>query len=95
MAARMVGAAVTVTCKGAVAVTDGFRLSLSRDFPDVATALTVTKGGQLLAPRPLASRATPSPDSWEALSRLAYRTYAPSTEESRILGAGAGLSDND
>ena len=30
-----------------------------------------------------------------ALNTFAHRTYAPSTEESRLAGAGAGLSDND
>lgn len=30
-----------------------------------------------------------------ALERLAARTYAPATEASRLVGAGAGLSDND
>ena len=29
------------------------------------------------------------------LNTFAHRTYAPATEESRLLGAGAGLSDND
>ena len=29
------------------------------------------------------------------LERLAKNTYAPATEESRLAGAGAGLSDND
>ncbi|MGI9353404.1 MAG: DUF3726 domain-containing protein [Rhizobiaceae bacterium] len=29
------------------------------------------------------------------LTKLAHKTYAPSTEESRLLGAGAGLNDND
>lgn len=29
------------------------------------------------------------------LGKFAHKTYAPSTEESRALGAGAGLSDND
>lgn len=31
----------------------------------------------------------------EVLLRLAHRTYAPATEESRAAGAGAGLTDND
>ena len=31
----------------------------------------------------------------EALNRLAHRTYAPETEERRLAGAGAGLTDND
>ncbi len=29
------------------------------------------------------------------LAKFAHRTYAPATEESRLAGAGAGLSDND
>jgi len=29
------------------------------------------------------------------LNRFAHRTYAPETEERRLAGAGAGLSDND
>jgi len=32
---------------------------------------------------------------WEALGAFAHQTYAPSTEQSRALGAGAGLNDND
>lgn len=31
----------------------------------------------------------------ERLAAMAARTYAPDTEQSRISGAGAGLSDND
>ena len=31
----------------------------------------------------------------ETLGRLAHRTYAPATPESRLAGAGAGLTDND
>ena len=95
MAARQIGATVTVTSTGVVAVTDGAGLRLSGDFPSGTADLTVSKGGQLLDPKPLSTRATPSPRSWDTLNRLAHRTYAPATEESRRLGAGAGLSDND
>lgn len=35
------------------------------------------------------------PDGWKVLNRFAHRTYAPATEASRLLGAGAGVSDND
>lgn len=35
------------------------------------------------------------PTGWDVLSSFAHRTYAPATEESRALGAGAGVSDND
>lgn len=33
-------------------------------------------------------------ETWQEITSLAYRTYAPATEESRA-GAGAGLTDND
>jgi hypothetical protein len=33
--------------------------------------------------------------AWQQLNNFAHRTYAPATEESRLLGAGAGVSDND
>lgn len=45
--------------------------------------------------KPKATRCFPDPQDWVALSEFAHRTYAPDTEESRRLGAGAGLSDND
>lgn len=32
---------------------------------------------------------------WERLRRLAWRTYVPVSDESRLRGAGAGLTDND
>ncbi len=34
-------------------------------------------------------------DVWARLGIFAQRTYAPATEASRLLGAGAGVSDND
>ena len=34
-------------------------------------------------------------DVWDRLAALAYQTYVPSSEESRLSGAGAGLNDND
>lgn len=40
-------------------------------------------------------RGTIAPDVWAQLNGFAHRTYAPATEESRNLGAGAGVSDND
>ena len=32
---------------------------------------------------------------WPSIMELAYKTYVPATEESRVKGAGAGLTDND
>ena len=37
-----------------------------------------------------------APDEiWRELGRLAARTYVPASETSRLMGAGAGLRDND
>jgi len=36
-----------------------------------------------------------SDEVWEFLAALAAKTYVPATEESRLAGAGAGLTDND
>lgn len=95
LAARQIGKTVTVSDGQAVAVTDGEDISLDGEFQDSAAALTVEVGGQLGQGRAKVTRATPDADAWRELTRLAHLTYAPATEESRRLGAGTGLSDND
>ena len=40
-------------------------------------------------------RACLSENQFKRLNEHAQKTYAPSTDESRLSGAGAGLSDND
>lgn len=40
-------------------------------------------------------RASVDQQCWTCLTAFAHRTYAPASEESRRLGAGAGDSDND
>lgn len=46
-------------------------------------------------PRSPSIRGSVSSEVWARLNAFAHRTYAPATEASRILGAGAGVSDND
>ncbi|MFA3915972.1 DUF3726 domain-containing protein [Ruegeria hyattellae] len=86
---------VTVTSGGWTAITDGTELSAPDYAPDHAALLHVEAGGTLTTPRAHQSRATPATGTHVVLNRFAHRTYAPATEESRLLGAGAGLSDND
>lgn len=93
--ARQTGYCITVDCGVAKGVTDGTRLSLTDAFPPEADLVRVYLGGRLAEALALASRARPDEAAWAELNRLAHRTYAPATEESRLLGAGAGLSDND
>jgi hypothetical protein len=95
MTARRMTACVTLTCDAATIVTDGTGLTGAASLPDHADRLILSIGGTPPAPTQLASRATPAPAAWQTLGRFAQRTYAPATEESRLLGAGAGLSDND
>lgn len=40
-------------------------------------------------------RAQIKAEVWSVLGKFAHRTYAPATEASRNLGAGAGVLDND
>lgn len=77
---------------GQVLSLDGNRAPLSAA---VADKVTVRIGGALGRPQPVVTRAAPRVGDWAALERLAHRTFAPASEASRLLGAGAGLSDND
>lgn len=98
-AARQQGTTLTLDLDGVQFVTDGDELCRTRndDAPGAgrAVGVRVHRGGSLQGALTHHSRATPDPAIWDRLNRLAGRTYAPSTEESRLLGAGAGLSDND
>ncbi len=80
-------------------VTDGFSLSLSDAQGDIDSTAPADVFWQSASPDQTLSapdfRGDIPDDIWAALSAYAHRTYAPATEESRRLGAGAGLSDND
>jgi hypothetical protein len=63
------------------------RLVLSMDDERPGGAMTTFDAG---APRrPLAAKPLAQLEAW------VHRTYVPATAESRLAGAGAGLSDND
>ncbi|WP_264210531.1 DUF3726 domain-containing protein [Leisingera thetidis] len=95
LAARQLGVCVTVEGEGFQAVTDAAGLQIEGALPESAAVLTVRAGGSLAAGGPLRTRAEPAEAAWAVLNRFAHKTYAPATEQSRLLGAGAGLSDND
>ncbi|SLN40817.1 hypothetical protein ROG8370_01700 [Roseovarius gaetbuli] len=58
----------------------------------VRIALTSAEDIPPLAP---ITRGDIDPEIAQVLSAFAHRTYAPDTAQSRLAGAGAGLSDND
>lgn len=57
--------------------------------------LTARPGRPLATPRPPAEGFAVADAVWRELLKLAARTYVPASEQSRLKGAGAGLSDND
>ncbi|WP_171123485.1 MULTISPECIES: DUF3726 domain-containing protein [unclassified Ruegeria] len=93
--ARILNKSVAITIDGTEAQTDGIALHLTGPMPDQAQSVTVRLEQVAPPTQRQHSRATPDPAAWSALTGFAHRTYAPATEESRLRGAGAGLSDND
>ncbi len=94
-AAKRLGRAVLIEIDEVVAVTDGAHLDVQGKLPSLAQRVVVSQCTETVTPRHLQTRSHPSAQSWDILNRFAHKTYAPATEESRALGAGAGLSDND
>ncbi|WP_299695088.1 DUF3726 domain-containing protein [uncultured Tateyamaria sp.] len=89
---------VAAAWDGVHLVTDGRQLCMTEDAAlttTLAPLMTITAPAQMSGPRAPVQRAQVSPDSWARLSGFAHRTFAPATEESRLRGAGAGVSNND
>ena len=76
-------------------------ISSSEEFPIGSRTIilhhaTGLSGGR--ASGDLASRYDPDDTSdtgWDRLTALAHKTYVPASDQSRLHGAGAGLTDND
>ncbi|EBA16857.1 hypothetical protein RSK20926_03594 [Roseobacter sp. SK209-2-6] len=98
-AALRLGVPVSVTWEDARLTTDGQRLCVQGEREAIlcshASTLTCAAPAEMSGQSEPVMRADVDPQAWEKLGEFAHRTYAPATEASRILGAGAGLSDND
>ena len=93
---RQTGTVLHLTWPEAQALTDGDQLQYEGPVGACAAAdIAIRPGARLSNPNRRVTRATPSPEDWATLSTFAARTYAPATEASRHLGAGAGTTDND
>lgn len=95
MLAGVLGHTLTLSANGFRAVVDGGGLSLEGVAPAFADSVTIDGGSAVGLAQDRSTRADPSPETRALLNRFAHRTYAPSTEESRRLGAGSGTSDSD
>ena len=85
---------VTVTCGPAARPDPGADAALGVAIVDSVTIQCVSPS-DTATPPPTESRADIPPETAARLDAFARRTYAPETPESRISGAGAGLTDND
>lgn len=94
-AARALKCNISLECDGFKSITDGIELSAPDEFPAEVDTVSVRIGDMLGNLRAHRTRAYPAQEGWGVLETLADKTYAPATEQSRLLGAGAGLSDND
>jgi hypothetical protein len=95
LCAQQLDRTVTVAWTGTRATTDGQQLCLIGSPRNHAVGVTVGEGGEIGSTQPRCSRAEPDLAALAVLNRFASRTYAPATEQSRLMGAGAGVSDND
>lgn len=95
LAAQQIKETITIKWPGGVVSTDGNNVEAQGTFPAQADSAEIGLGGAVANPNRRRSRATPNIDVWNILAQFANRTYAPATEESRLKGAGAQVSDND
>ncbi len=63
--------------------------------PITVTVTVVTTAPPARPATALAQGVTVDAEAWQALDLLAAKTYVPASLQSRLAGAGAGLSDND
>lgn len=79
-------------CLGADETLRATAMPGSAAVADVTLHFADTQRGTLVQP---GLRSACPADAAETLNGFAAHTYAPATEESRLAGAGAGLTDND
>ncbi|MFV1441756.1 DUF3726 domain-containing protein [Phaeobacter sp. JH20_36] len=98
-AALRLGRPVAAEWQGARLATDGKRLCVQGSsealHSRLAERMVFSAPAEMTGQQEPVMRASVSNASWDQLGKFAHRTFAPATEESRLRGAGAGLSDND
>ena len=97
-AARQLQSTISLNWNNLVMATDGCHVDISDDANDLSVLstenITIGLGKGINNCLPLITRVEVPNDIWDELNTLAHRTYAPATEESRILGAGAEANFN-
>lgn len=93
-------APVQVRWQNLRASTDGEGIWIDDPDSDISTSNAAALTCRIASNRTDAAtlpglRANVTPAVWAKLDVFAQRTFAPATDVSRLLGAGAGVSDND
>ncbi len=88
---------MTVQCRDSLVSTNGSDVSKNSNTPfsGKEKVVSIRRGGKMSRLVTKQHRATADTLSIQVLTRFADRTYAPATADSRLLGAGAGLQDNN
>lgn len=98
-AALRLGVPVAAEWDGVRVATDGQRVCVQGTPEDLrigeAAQLVFSAPAKMSGQLEPVMRASVSDECWAQLGVFAHRTFAPATDESRLRGAGAGLSDND
>ena len=84
-----------IECNSMVARTDGINIDVPELFSNAASDVHIRSISSMGEPRAIETRAIAKTEEVAVLQHYAHLTYAPATEESRLLGAGTSLSDND
>jgi len=98
-AARQLGTALSLQWSGVIITINEHDINVKANedtlMSENADMVRIRGSSTLIRPITKWERVTPQALDWDTLNYFAGRTYAPATEESRLLGAGAGNSDND
>jgi len=92
-----VGVQVRAQGRSALAAAVGRQLTVEVEGSDIGRPPVAISSADLEAAsqRSIANGILVDDVEWERLGRLAWRTYVPVSDQSRLQGAGAGLTDND
>ena len=84
---------VTFTTNGHITHREGMCRAIRALLTDTLLC-AVLSGAEIIGTLAKTNRCSVDESSWNTLLEYASRAYAPASEESRALGAGAGSDDN-
>jgi len=95
MTAQQRKTTVSLLWPGTLVLTDGAQLSVNGAIDSATADIVIKYGDKLGRPNAIRTRVEPDLVTWSKLRCFSSRIYAPATEESRLRGAGSGLSNTN